>query len=41
MHESIDDYITTAQAAEILNIDPKSASYLAKIGTIPGIKVEK
>ena len=32
-------YISTAEAAKILSIDPNSAGYLVRTGTIPGVKI--
>ena len=37
--EELSGYITTAQAAYILAIDPKSAGHLVRTGTIPGVKL--
>ena len=32
-------YITAAEAANILSIDPNSAAHLVRNGTIPGVKL--
>ena len=39
MQSLTDNYITTAEAAKILSIDPKSAGALVRTGTIPGVKL--
>jgi len=39
MQSLTDNYITTAEAAKILSIDPKSAGALVRTGKIPGVKL--
>ena len=39
MQDFFDLYISTAQAAKILSIDPNSAGHLVRTGTIPGVKI--
>ncbi len=39
MQSLTDNYITTAEAAKILSIDPKPAGALVRAGTIPGVKL--
>lgn len=39
MQELTGLYISTTEAARILSIDPQSAGFLVRTGTIPGVKI--